>query len=79
MLGQLLSGDLQQYVQQVLYDGNPQLPPVMRDGLKPGDLKPLAPFMDQPPVTDPKAGDRRAAARCGCSATCEAVVDRGSA
>ena len=58
--GKVVSGDLQQYVQQALYDGNPQLPPAVRNGLKVGNLEPWAPFTELPPVTDPKAKPQQA-------------------
>lgn len=63
--GKTVSGDLQQYVQQTLYDGNPQLPTEVRDGLKVGDLKPWAPFTELPPVTDPNAKPQQAAFEIG--------------
>jgi FtsP/CotA-like multicopper oxidase with cupredoxin domain len=58
--GKVVSGDLQQYVQQALYDGNPQLPLSVRNGLKAGNLTPWAPFTELPPVTDPKAKPQQA-------------------
>ncbi len=63
--GKVVSGDLQQYVQQTLYDGNPQLPPTVRDSLKAGNLEPWAPFTELPPVTDPKAKPQQAAFEIG--------------
>jgi FtsP/CotA-like multicopper oxidase with cupredoxin domain len=63
--GKVVSGDLQQYVQQALYDGNPQLPPAVRDGLKVGNLEPWAPFTELPPVTDPTAKPQQAAFEIG--------------
>jgi FtsP/CotA-like multicopper oxidase with cupredoxin domain len=53
--GKVVGGDLQQYVEQALYDGNPQLPPPVRNGLKAGNLTPWAPFTELPPLTDPTA------------------------
>ena len=44
---------LQKYVEGALYDGNPQLPPDVRDGLRSGDLTPWAPFVDLPAPTHP--------------------------
>ncbi len=63
--GKVVSGDLQQYVQQTLYDGNPQLPVAARDGLKMGDLTSWAPFTKLPDVTDPKAKPQQAAFAIG--------------
>ncbi len=63
--GKAVSGDLRQYVQQTLYDGNPQLPPAVRDGLRAGNLEPWAPFTELPPVTDPKAKPQQAAFEIG--------------
>ncbi len=58
--GKAVSGNLQQYVQQTLYEGNPQLPPAIRDGLRAGNLAPWAPFTELPPVTDPTAKPQQA-------------------
>jgi FtsP/CotA-like multicopper oxidase with cupredoxin domain len=58
--GKVVSGDPQQYVQQTLYQGNAQLPPAIRNGLKTGILTPWAPFTELPPVTDPKAKPQQA-------------------
>ena len=41
-------GDLEAYVEQQLYEANPQLPTAVRDGLKTGDLRPWAPFVTSP-------------------------------
>lgn len=51
--GKVVSGNLQQYVEQTLYNGNPQLPLGVRDGLRAGNLTPWAPFTELPPVTHP--------------------------
>ena len=42
--GHPVTGDLEAYVKQALYDGNPQLPVPVRTALKSGDLTPWAPF-----------------------------------
>ncbi len=63
--GKAVSGDLRQYVQQTLYDGNPQLSPAVRDGLRVGNLEPWAPFTELPPVTDPNAKPQQAAFEIG--------------
>jgi FtsP/CotA-like multicopper oxidase with cupredoxin domain len=47
--GQAVTANLRDYVEQVLYDANPQLPAPVRDGLRAGDLKPWAPFVELPP------------------------------
>jgi FtsP/CotA-like multicopper oxidase with cupredoxin domain len=44
--------DLQDYVENSLYDANPTLPPPVRDGLRAGDLSPWAPFQDLPPASN---------------------------
>ncbi len=44
-----MTTDLRDYVEQALYDANPQLPTAVRDGLKTGDLKPWAPFVELAP------------------------------
>ncbi len=51
--GHAVSGDLQKYVEDALYNGNPQLPAPVRDGLRSGDLTPWAPFVDLPAPTHP--------------------------
>jgi FtsP/CotA-like multicopper oxidase with cupredoxin domain len=43
--GTAVTTDLRDYVEQALYDANPQLPAAVRDGLKTGDLDPWAPFV----------------------------------
>ena len=49
--GKPVSGDLRTYVQQALFDANPQLPSPVRDGLLAGNLTPWAPFIKSPPPT----------------------------
>jgi FtsP/CotA-like multicopper oxidase with cupredoxin domain len=39
------------YIKTALYDGNPQLPKPIRDGLLAGNLTPWAPFTELPPPT----------------------------
>jgi FtsP/CotA-like multicopper oxidase with cupredoxin domain len=56
--GTAVTGDLQTYVGQTLYDGNPQLPANVRTGLREGDLRPWAPF-ERLPV--PKIGGEQTA------------------
>jgi FtsP/CotA-like multicopper oxidase with cupredoxin domain len=51
--GQAVTVNLKDYVEQALFDANPQLPPPVRDGLRAGDLRPWAPFEDLPPATNP--------------------------
>jgi FtsP/CotA-like multicopper oxidase with cupredoxin domain len=51
--GKAVTGDLEAYVEQALYDANPQLPQTVRDGLKTGDLTAWAPFIEAPPTTTP--------------------------
>ncbi|HEY5723515.1 MAG TPA: multicopper oxidase domain-containing protein [Allosphingosinicella sp.] len=46
--GTAVKGDLEAYVEQALYDANPQLPTAVRDGLKTGDLTPWAQFTSSP-------------------------------
>lgn len=49
--GQPVSGDLQAYVGNALYEANPALPEPVRAGLRVGDLRPWAPFETlAPPV-----------------------------
>jgi FtsP/CotA-like multicopper oxidase with cupredoxin domain len=47
--GRPVTANLRDYVTQALYDANPQLPTPVRDGLRAGDLKPWAPFVELPP------------------------------
>jgi FtsP/CotA-like multicopper oxidase with cupredoxin domain len=54
--GTAVTGDLQTYVEQALYDANPQLPANVRDGLKTGDLTPWTPYLP----TSPKVGQQQA-------------------
>ncbi|MDB5721830.1 MAG: multicopper oxidase [Alphaproteobacteria bacterium] len=49
--GKAVTGILEDFVEQALYDGNPQLPVPVRDGLKQGDLRPWAPFLESPSPT----------------------------
>ena len=49
--GNPVSTDLQTYVEQALYEANPQLPHNVRQGLLQGDLTPWAPFTDLAPPT----------------------------
>jgi FtsP/CotA-like multicopper oxidase with cupredoxin domain len=49
--GKAVTGNLEDFVEQALYDGNPQLPAPVRDGLKQGDLRPWAPFIESPNPT----------------------------
>ena len=49
--GQPVTGDLETYLRQALYDGNPTLPAPVRDGLKAGDTTPWAPFTELAPPT----------------------------
>jgi FtsP/CotA-like multicopper oxidase with cupredoxin domain len=51
--GQAVTTNLRDYIGQALFDGNPQLPPAVREGLRKGDLSPWAPFIDLPPATNP--------------------------
>lgn len=51
--GKAVTGDLETYVGQALYDANPQLPSPVRDGLKAGDLTPWAAFVKSLPPTGP--------------------------
>lgn len=46
--GQAVTTDLGAYVEQALYNANPQLPQPVRDGLLKGDLRPWAPFIGSP-------------------------------
>jgi FtsP/CotA-like multicopper oxidase with cupredoxin domain len=48
--GNRVPGDLETYVRQALYAGNPTLPTPVREGLRNGDLTPWAPFIDLPPA-----------------------------
>jgi FtsP/CotA-like multicopper oxidase with cupredoxin domain len=48
--GNPVKGDLETYVRQALYAGNPKLPNPVRQGLLKGDLTPWAPFIDLPPA-----------------------------
>jgi FtsP/CotA-like multicopper oxidase with cupredoxin domain len=48
--GHRVTGDLETYVRQALYAGNPKLPNPVRKGLQNGDLTPWAPFLDLPPA-----------------------------
>jgi FtsP/CotA-like multicopper oxidase with cupredoxin domain len=50
--GQAVTTNLLDYVEQALFDGNPQLPAAVREGLRKGDLTPWAPFVDLPPATN---------------------------
>lgn len=47
--GHAVSEDPQTYIEKALYDGNPQLPQEVRDGLLKGDLTPWAPFVELAP------------------------------
>jgi len=47
--GHPVEGDLETYVRQALYDGNPELPDSVRNGLRSGDIGPWAPFTELPP------------------------------
>jgi FtsP/CotA-like multicopper oxidase with cupredoxin domain len=49
--GRAVTANLRDYVEQALYDANPQLPATVRDGLRTGDLKPWAPFDELAPPT----------------------------
>ena len=51
--GHAVSGDLKKYVEDSLYDANPQLPAPVRDGLRAGDLEPWAPFVELAPPHHP--------------------------
>src|SRR6266404_269119 len=51
--GQAVTANLRDYVEQALFDGNPQLPATVREGLRKGDLSSWAPFIDLPPATNP--------------------------
>jgi len=55
--GAAVTTDLESYVEQSLFDANPQLPPPVRDALRAGDIKPWAPFLESPPATGQKAAD----------------------
>jgi FtsP/CotA-like multicopper oxidase with cupredoxin domain len=48
--GHRVSGDLETFVRQALYAGNPKLPNPVRRGLQNGDLTPWAPFVHLPPA-----------------------------
>jgi FtsP/CotA-like multicopper oxidase with cupredoxin domain len=52
--GKAMSGSLEDYVRQALYDANPQLPEDVRRGLRAGDLSPWAPFIDLAPPPNPE-------------------------
>jgi len=47
--GRAVTANLRDYVEQALYDANPQLPAPVRDGLRAGDLKPWAAFVELAP------------------------------
>jgi len=47
--GHAVSGDLKKYVEDALYEANPQLPEPVREGLREGDLTPWAPFVELAP------------------------------
>ena len=47
--GTRVTGDLEAYVEQQLYDANPQLPTAVRDGLRTGDLTPWSPYLPAKP------------------------------
>ena len=47
--GHPVSGDVRSYILKTLYDGNPQLPAAVRDGVRGGDLTPFAPFVHLAP------------------------------
>ena len=47
--GKKVSGDLQSWVGQQLYEANPQLPATVRDGLKAGDLRAWSPYFPTQP------------------------------
>jgi len=49
--GTPVTGNLQDYVRQALFDANPQLPDPVRAGLLKGDLSPWAQFITSPPPT----------------------------
>jgi len=42
---------IDKYIEDALYEGNPQLPPPVRNGLRAGDLTPWAPFTELGPPT----------------------------
>jgi FtsP/CotA-like multicopper oxidase with cupredoxin domain len=48
--GHPVTGDLRRYIENSLFEANPKLPATVRDGLRSGDLKPWAPFVDLPPA-----------------------------
>jgi len=50
--GKAITGDLESFVEQSLFDANPQLPTAVRAGLQTGNLTPWAPFVGttQPPT-----------------------------
>ncbi len=47
--GHAVEGDLGTYIEDALYEANPQLPEPVRSGLKKGDIEPWAPFVESPP------------------------------
>ena len=53
--GHAVRGDLETYVRQALYAGNPKLPNPVREGLRKGDLTPWAQFIELAPP--PAGGD----------------------
>jgi FtsP/CotA-like multicopper oxidase with cupredoxin domain len=48
--GRAVTGDLQAYLEQALYNSNPNLPPAVRTGLMSGDLTAWAPFTELAPA-----------------------------
>ncbi len=54
--GTRVTGDLETYVRQALYAGNPTLPSPVREELRSGNLTPWAPFTDlaAPPAAEPQ-------------------------
>lgn len=54
--GTRVTGDLETYVRQALYAGNPTLPAPVREELRRGNLTPWAPLVDLPgpPAADPQ-------------------------
>ncbi len=57
--GHRVAGDLEAYVRQALYAGNPKLPQPVRKGLLNGDITPWAPFVDlaPPPAGSPQTAN----------------------
>ena len=58
--GHPVSGDLKKYVEDHLYEANPQLPAPVRDELHAGDLTPWAPFVDLAPPAHPEQAQQAA-------------------